>query len=104
MCLYPHWYHPGCEQHDWLHRVKSQYEAALKRIAELEHQHDRAVQQGCERDLALQQKEAELLAAKHSVRSAVVEHMRSTPASESSQMIITVKIRITMILSILIIQ
>lgn len=31
---------------------------------------------------ALQLKEAELLAAKQSVRSAVAEHMKSTPASE----------------------
>ena len=40
------------------------------------------MQEACRRDQALQLKEAELLAAKQSVRSAVAEHMKSAPASE----------------------
>ena len=55
----------------------------MKRIGELEQQQDRAVQQACERDLALRHKEAQLLAAQQNLRSTVVEHMKSTPASES---------------------
>lgn len=61
--------------------MKKQYEASLKRISELEQQHDKALQQACQGDLALQHKEAELLAAQQSIRSAVVEQMKRAPAS-----------------------
>lgn len=54
----------------------------MKRIRELEQQQDQAVRQACDAHQALHRKEAQLLAAKQSVRSAVVEYMRSTPASE----------------------
>lgn len=66
----------------FLHRTQAQFQAAGKRIRELEQQQDRAVQEACRKDQALQLKEAELLAAKQNVRSAVAEHMKSTPASE----------------------
>ena len=54
----------------------------MKRIRELEQQQDKAEQQACDTNQALHLKEAQLLAAKQSVRSAVVEYMKSTPASE----------------------
>ena len=63
-------------------RAQAQYEAAVKRIKELEQQQDQAVQQACNTHHALNLKEAQLLAAKQSVRKAVAEHMKSTPASE----------------------
>lgn len=63
-------------------RAQAQYQAAVKRIRELEQQQDRAVQQACDTHHALHLKEAQLLAAKQSVRSAVAEHMKSTSASE----------------------
>ena len=63
-------------------RAQAQYEAAAKRIRELEQQLDKAAQQACDTHHALHLKEAQLLAAKQSVRSAVAEHMKSTPASE----------------------
>lgn len=56
----------------------------MKRIRELEQQQDKAVQQACDANKALHQKETQLLGAKQSVRSAVAEYMKSTPASEST--------------------
>lgn len=63
-------------------RAQAQYEAATKRIRELEQQLDKAAQQACGTHHALYFKDAQLLAAKQSVRSAVAEHMKSTSASE----------------------
>ncbi|DBB07098.1 TPA: hypothetical protein ACH3X1_011679 [Trebouxia sp. C0004] len=64
-------------------RVKGQYQAAAKRIAELEALQQLAMTAAQRHQLAMHQKEAELVAAKQSVRSAVADHMRSMPASAS---------------------
>jgi len=65
-------------------RVKGQYQAAAKRITALEALQQLAMTAAQEHQLTLHQKEAELVAAKQSVRSAVADHMRSMPASETS--------------------
>lgn len=65
-------------------RVKGQYQAAAKRINELEALQQLAMTVAQEHQLAMHQKQAELVATKQSVRSAVADHMRSMPASETS--------------------
>ena len=65
-------------------RVKGLYQAAAKRIAEMEALQQVAMTAAQEHQLAMHQKQAELVAAKQSVRSAVVDHMRSMPASETT--------------------
>lgn len=55
-----------------------QLKAALKRASELEAQCEDAVASLSEYRLAFQQKDAELTAAKQSVRSAVTEAMANT--------------------------
>ncbi|KAL0018930.1 hypothetical protein WJX79_001773 [Trebouxia sp. C0005] len=64
-------------------RVKGQYQAAAKRINELEALQQLAMTVAQEHQLAMHQKQAELVATKQSVRSAVADHMRSMPASAS---------------------
>lgn len=64
-------------------RVKSQYQAAVKRISELQEQQQHAMSTAQQRQLALHHKEAELVAAKQSVRSAVTDYMKSVPASKT---------------------
>ncbi|DBA97880.1 TPA: hypothetical protein ACH3X3_012736 [Trebouxia sp. C0006] len=64
-------------------RVKGQYQAAAKRIAELEVLQQVAMTAAHEHQLAMHQKQAELVTAKQSVRSAVADHMRSMSASAS---------------------
>ncbi len=62
-------------------RAKSQYQAAVKRISELEDLQQQAMHRSHQQELDLHHKEAALVAAKQNVRSALVEHMRSTTAS-----------------------
>ena len=75
-------------------RVKGQYQAAAKRIAELEALQQVAMTAAQEHQLAMHQKQAELVAAKQSVRSAVADHMRSMPASERSHTCVELCLRV----------
>ena len=67
-------------------RVKGQYQAAAKRITQLEALQQVALTAAQDHQLAMHQKQAELVAAKQSVRSAVADHMRSMPASATSHL------------------
>ena len=61
-------------------RQDRQYQAALKRLAEVEQQHECAVKKLHEQELVMQQKQAELVAAKQGTRNAAVKVMASTPS------------------------
>ena len=75
-------------------RVKGQYQAAAKRIAELEVLQQVAMTAAHEHQLAMHQKQAELVTAKQSVRSAVADHMRSMSASERSHTCVELCLRV----------
>lgn len=53
----------------------------MKRISEVEDELQQSMDSAGQQTLLLQHREAELAAAKQSVRSAVVKYMNSTPAS-----------------------
>ena len=64
--------------------MKQQYHAAVRRITELEEEQQSLKQAACQHELALSQKDAELVTARHSVRSVAVDHMRQAPPSKLS--------------------
>ena len=65
------------------------YQAAAKRIAELEDEQQNLKHAACPHDLKLSEKDSELVTARHSVRSVAVDHMRQAPASKFSSALCT---------------
>ena len=73
------------------YRVKGQYQAAAKRITELEALQQVAMTAAQEHQLAMHQKQAELVMTKQSMRSAIADYMRSMPASETSHPVLSLR-------------
>ena len=68
-------------------RLQQQYQAALQRISQLDQRHQEVLVAAQQQIQALNHKDAELVAVKQSARNAVVQHMRSTPASMANPLL-----------------